>query len=86
MYEEEIRKSLNSEKLLIGKDEVLKNVRKGLVAKVYTASNCPNDVLVDLQKYSTMAGFELLNTKVLNHELGAVCKKPFSIAVIGLKK
>jgi len=29
MHEEEIRKNLTSKKLVIGKDEVLKNIRKG---------------------------------------------------------
>ncbi len=86
MYEEEIRKSITSEKLLIGRDEVLKNIRKGLIAKVYIAANCPKDLLDDLTAYSKISGFEVLATKVPNDELGAVCKKPFSISVLALKK
>lgn len=86
MYEEEIRKILTSKKLLIGKDEVLKNIRKSLVQKVYIASNCPTELLGDLQRYSKISGFELFETKVANDELGTVCKKPFAIAVIGLLK
>ena len=86
MYEEEIRKLLTSKKLLIGKDEVLKNIRKSLVSKVYIASNIPAEVLGDLNRYAKISGFELMETKVPNDELGNVCKKPFSIAVIGVLK
>jgi large subunit ribosomal protein L30e len=86
MYEEEIRKLLTSKKLLIGKDEVLKNIRKSLVQKVYISSNCPVEALADLKKYSKISGFELFETKVPNDELGTVCKKPFSIAIIGVLK
>lgn len=86
MYEDEIRKSLTSKKLVIGKDEVLKNIRKGLIGKVYLASNCPADLLKDLTHYSQLSGFELLHTQVANDDLGAVCKKPYAIAVLGLLK
>jgi ribosomal protein L30E len=86
MYEEDIRKLLTSKKLLIGKDEVLKSIRKSLVSKVYLASNCPNELLGDLNRYSKISGFELLDTKIPNDELGTVCKKPFAIAVLGILK
>jgi ribosomal protein L30E len=86
MHEEEIRKLLNSKKLLIGKDEVLKNIRKGLIAKVYIASNCPEDLHEDLLRYSKISQFELFETKVPNDELGTVCKKPFSIVILGVLK
>lgn len=86
MYEDDIKKLLTSKKLLIGKDEVLKNIKKGLVHKVYVASNCPGELMGDLKRYLSISSFELLETKVPNDELGTVCKKPFSIAVIGVMK
>ena len=86
MYEEEIRKLLTTKKLLFGKDEVLKSIRKNLIIKVYVSSNSPADVMKDLEKYSKISGFELLNTKVPNDDLGTVCKKPFPISIIGVLK
>jgi ribosomal protein L30E len=65
---------------------VLKSIRKSLVSKVYLASNCPNELLGDLNRYSKISGFELLDTKIPNDELGTVCKKPFAIAVLGILK
>ena len=86
MYEEDIRKLLTTKKLIIGEDEILKNARVGTLAKVYHASNAKKTVLADLQRYSKLSGFELLDTKVLNVDLGTVCKKPFSIALVGVLK
>ncbi len=86
MYEEEIRKQLTGKKLIIGRDEVVKGIHKGTISKVYISSNCPADLKKDLTKYSTISGFELFDTKVPNDELGTVCKKPFAIAILGLKK
>jgi large subunit ribosomal protein L30e len=86
MYEEEIRKLLTSNKFLIGEDEVLKNARKGTLLKVYHASNANKLVLADIQRYGKLSGFEVLDTKVPNDDLGTVCKKPFSISTIGVLK
>jgi len=86
MHEEEIRKNLATKKLVIGTDETLKNIRKGLITKVYVASNCSEDLMNDLRRYSKMSGFEILETKLPNDELGAVCKKPFNIALLGVLK
>lgn len=86
MYEEEIRKNLTTKKLIIGTDETLKNIRKGLITKVYVASNCPEDLMKDLRRYSKISGFEIFDTKLPNDELGAVCKKPFNIALLGVLK
>ena len=86
MYEEEIRKHLATKKLVIGTDETLKNIRKGLITKVYLASNCPAELVKDLNRYSKISGFEIFETKVPNDELGAVCKKPFHIVLLGVMK
>jgi len=86
MHEEDIRKLLNTKKLIIGEDEVLKNARKGTLLKVYCASNINKLVLADLKRYSDISKFEVLDTKVPNDDLGTVCKKPFSISTIGVLK
>jgi len=54
--------------------------------KVYHASNANKATVTDLLKYSKLANFEVLDTKVPNDDLGTVCKKPFSISTIGVLK
>ncbi|MGV8086389.1 MAG: ribosomal L7Ae/L30e/S12e/Gadd45 family protein [Candidatus Woesearchaeota archaeon] len=86
MYEEDIRKLLTTKKIILGEDEVLKHARNGTLAKVYHATNTNKLVVTDLQKYSKLSGFEVLDTKIPNDELGTICKKPFSISTIGILK
>jgi len=86
MHEEDIRKLLGTKKILIGEDEVLKNARKGTLAKVYCASNINKMTLGDLRRYSEISKFEVFDTKIPNDDLGTVCKKPFSISTIGVLK
>jgi large subunit ribosomal protein L30e len=80
----ELRKHVQSSKLVIGTDEVIKLLKHNKVAKVFAASNCPKSVKEDLKHYSSMAECELLELAVPNDELGILCKKPFSISVVGV--
>jgi ribosomal protein L30E len=86
MYEEEIRKLLTSKKLIIGEDEVLKHARKGTLVKAYIASNTKQTLIIDLEKYVKISGFEVLNTKIPNTDLGTICKKPYSTSIIGITR
>lgn len=82
----EIKKLIKEDKLVIGKAEVLKGLRTGKFEKVYIAENCPAELKEDLERYTAMGGVEIVETGVQNVELGDICKKPFSIAVLGLIK
>ncbi len=82
----ELKKLLGSEKLIIGKDRTLKLLKKGELSKVFLASNVDPLVLEDVERYASLNGTEVEVVKLPNDELGTFCKKPFSIAVIGLVK
>jgi large subunit ribosomal protein L30e len=86
MYEEEIRKLLGNEKMLIGRAAVMKKLRKGLVNRVFIANNYPKTALSELEKYKSIAGVEIFDAKVTNVDLGTICKKPFPISIIGMLK
>jgi ribosomal protein L30E len=82
----EIRKLLGSDRLIIGTDRVLKGVRKGDVSKVILASNAPTHLQEQLRRYKELgATFEMEHAEMPNDELGTLCKKPFSIAVIAIR-
>ncbi len=79
----EIRKMLGSDKLILGSERVLKAVRKGGVAKVVLASNAPESLKAQLEQYQKLGDHFLIeDAGVPNDELGTLCKKPFSIAVL----
>ena len=82
----EIKKLLKSEELVIGTEMTIKNLRKGNVKKVFTASNCNEKVKKDLQYYSSLSDAEYIELSYANEDLGVLCKKPFSISVISIIK
>ncbi len=83
---EEIRKLLGSEKLILGTDRTLKAMRNGNLKRIYLASNADSKVKEDIEYYKEMSDFEVVELKENNIDLGTICKKPFSISIIGLVK
>lgn len=82
----EIRKLLGSDRLIIGTDRVLKSARKGDAARIILANNAPETLRRELARYKELgAAFELEEAGMPNNELGTLCKKPFSIAVIAIR-
>ena len=81
----EIRKGIELKKAIIGTERVIKGLKKGEVSKIFLSSNCPNDVKETIQHYSNIAKKPVVELEQPNDELGILCKKQFSISVIGLK-
>ena len=81
---EEIKKNLKSENLVIGTERTVKLLRIGKIKKIAVASNVSDKTRKDLEYYSKITGAEISVLKIPNEELGTVCKKPYSISVIGL--
>ena len=74
----------NKEKIVFGKSEVIRLLREGKLEEVFLAQN-----LKDIANINNIASFSETKVTVLEHindELGALCKKPFKISIIGLKK
>ena len=82
----EIKKYLKTPNLVIGKERTLKALIANELDKVFLASNAPDDLVKDFEHYASIAKIKLEKLSIPNDELGVVCKKPFSIACIGMKK
>ena len=83
---DEIKKLLKSDKLIIGSDRVLKAVRASKIEKVFVSANCASSTIDDLEHYVEISNFSLEKLDVSNDELGTICKKPFSVSIIGILK
>ncbi len=83
---EEIKKVLGTEKLIIGLERTMKALRKGELSKVFLASNAPTEAKGDLEHYKAISGLKVEELDMDNEELGALCRKPFQVSVLGLKK
>ncbi len=81
---DEIKKNLKTDKLVIGTDKTVKLLKLGKLAKIFIARNTAELIEADLNYYSKINDIEVLKLNIDNDELGVLCKKPFSISVIGL--
>jgi large subunit ribosomal protein L30e len=73
------------EGLVIGTKITLKKLKMGDVKKVYVSSNCPENVLNDVEHYSKIHNIPMVKLNETNEELGILCKKPFHISVLSIE-
>ncbi len=85
MSVEEIRKIVKEGKAVIGTSRVVKGLKLGKITKVFITSNCPLKIKKDIKHYAGISGAKVVQLKQPNTELGVLCKKPFSISVLGTK-
>ena len=85
MSVEEIRKVVKEGKAVIGTDSVVKGLKLGKINKVFITRNCPISVKKSIKHYASIAQVDVVQLKVPNDELGVLCKKMFSISVLGIK-
>ena len=79
-------KKIPEEKIIIGSNKVLKELRKGNVKKIYLASNIPKDKESELKHLSNISKTEIHKSELNSKYLGPLVKKMFNVLVIGIKK
>ncbi|MBL7206566.1 MAG: ribosomal L7Ae/L30e/S12e/Gadd45 family protein [Candidatus Aenigmarchaeota archaeon] len=86
----DIQKKINDAKkektLLIGTRTVKKNIKNGKVGSIIYASNCPENLEMELAHYSKISKIEIEKSKSDSKKLGEACGKPFNVLVIGIGK
>ncbi len=83
-YVEEIKKAMEQNKVIKGNDETVKAIRQETIEKVFVTSNYP-----DIEEIKELCEIHAVNVEEIsetNEELGALCKTPFSISLLGIKK
>jgi len=78
-----IKDELKIKKPIIGNELTLKKLRVNKISKVYIASNHPDKER--MIEYGKKFGVEIIELAETNKELGAICKKPFSISTISFE-
>ncbi len=79
----ELKKLLESKKLVLGTDETLKMLRQGKLKKIFIASNCKKEDKDDVLHYCRVGGVECVELSQSNEEIGVICRKPFAISMVG---
>ena len=82
----EIKTHLGDGRLVLGTKETIKNMKLGKLEKVFLTSNCPEDILKDVEHYSGISGCQTEQLSIPNDELGVICRKEFAVSVAGLLK
>ena len=81
---EQVKGLLQSKKLIIGRDRVLKALNAGELAHVYVAKNIPADMREDIDYYSGMQNVQVDVVPLDNEELGILAKRGHFISLLGL--
>ena len=82
----DIEEATKGKRLVIGLNSVMNALKSGDVEKVVIANNCDENVKSDISRYSNMIGVKVEKFSGNNNEMGTLCKKPFSISVLAVKK
>ncbi|HIE18455.1 TPA: 50S ribosomal protein L30e [Candidatus Bathyarchaeota archaeon] len=72
-------------KVLFGANSTIKNVMTSKVRLAIVASNCPDKVRKDIEKYCKLSEIPLIVSPRNNVELGRVCGKPFPISALAIR-
>lgn len=80
----ELREFIKAEKVVIGTDRTLKMLRTSKLSKVFLSSNSATDVKNTVTTLCALGSAELVQMENTNEEIGEICKKPFSISLIGI--
>jgi len=80
----EVQDYLAQKRLVIGTDRTLQGLRRNKLDRVFLSQNAPAEVKQDIQYYAGLTSTAVDQLTKTNEELGVVCKKPFSISVLGV--
>lgn len=86
MRTDEIKEALKEKKLVIGLKETMKGIKRGTIDKIFISKDCPKNLKSTIIFNSKIAGIKIKRHIKSSKELGTVCKKPFPIIVLSIKK
>ena len=75
--------ALKSEKIIYGEERILKLLKSGKIKTVFLASNVKKNVEDEVDNLAKLSKVEIIKLTIPNNEVGVICKKPFSISVLG---
>ena len=82
----EIRALLADKKLVIGTERALKMLKQGKLKQVLLSNNCAEKTKEDIMRYSKLTDTAVKELNYPSEELGVICKKLYSISVLGVLK
>ncbi len=81
-----IQKSLAQDKAILGTKRTLKQLRANAIATVYVSKTLSDEMKSDIEHYASLTQTPVEYLAMDNEELSVVCKKPFRISVVSIRK
>ena len=82
----EIKELLEQGKLIVGTNTTMNALRQGTLSAVFISANCKQQTKGDIEQHAKIGKIEVVQLTQPNDEVGIICKKPFAISVLGLRK
>jgi large subunit ribosomal protein L30e len=82
---DELRDAIKDNSIVIGNKQTIKSLKAKSIKSVVVATNCPESMKKDIEYYSKIAGIKCEVFDGTAKQLGVLCGKPFSIAVLAIK-
>jgi|SRR3989344_3412920 len=79
-------KNISDDKRVIGTERVFKLLRSKELDKLFLTQNVPKDIKQEIEHLASLCGTDVTQLNNTNAELGIICRKPFPISVLGVKK
>jgi large subunit ribosomal protein L30e len=83
---DQLRKLIEEKKVTIGTHATTRALKADGLKRVVIANNLAAPTREAINRYKAVGGVAVEEMSVSNDELGLMCKKPFSISVLGIKK
>lgn len=80
----ELKKLLVDDKLVLGGERALKLLRDKVLVKVYFSSDVSDVARERISHLCDMLGVPFESLDKSGEEIGVICRKPFSISVVGV--
>ncbi len=83
---QEIKKILQEKKVVLGREQCFKLLKRGKLESVLVTSNCSDQTKTLLHRYAGLQKIETFPVSLTNQELGTLCRKPFPVSLLGILK
>lgn len=83
---DQLRKLIEEKKVTIGTDATIRALKAGNLKKLVIAKNAAAQTRDVVERSSAITKIEVESLDVDNDVLGVMCKKPFAISLLGVKK
>ncbi|MHC1598943.1 MAG: 50S ribosomal protein L30e [Candidatus Methanofastidiosia archaeon] len=80
----EIRKAIDTGKVVLGTDRSIKALKAGDSKLIIYAANTKKETKEDLQHYAKISNVPILEYKGTGVDIGMVCGKPFIVSMLSI--